>query len=108
MASADGCYFIPADRLGRISAKLGNRPLHLHTVLGEDMLQRGWIKWKRIARQLANFQARLFLTVFYGLIVLPFGLAARFFADPLRIKKPPTQWLAHPDEATDLQWARKQ
>lgn len=72
------------------------------------MLKEAWAEWKRIAAQLANFQARLFLTVFYGLIVLPFGLAARFFADPLRIKKPPTQWLDHPDEAPDLHWARKQ
>jgi len=48
------------------------------------------------------------LTVFYGVLVLPFGLAARLFSDPLRIKKAPVQWLDHPDEAYDLDWARKQ
>lgn len=72
------------------------------------MLSRLWRNWKRIARRLADFQARLFLTIFYGLIVLPFGLVTRIFADPLRTKKPPTQWLNHPDETQDLHWARKQ
>jgi len=41
-------------------------------------------------------------------LVLPFGLAARLFSDPLRIKKRPTEWLDHPDEPTDMAWARKQ
>jgi hypothetical protein len=72
------------------------------------VLRQAWAKWKSIARRLATFQARLFLTIFYGLIVLPFGLLTRVFADPLRIKKLPTQWLDHPDEAHDLNWARKQ
>jgi hypothetical protein len=50
----------------------------------------------------------VFLTVFYGVIVLPFGLATRLFADPLRIKKRPTQWLDQPAEIYDLLWARRQ
>jgi hypothetical protein len=48
------------------------------------------------------------LSIFYAIGVLPFGLAARLFSDPLRIKKKPTEWLDHPDEAYDLEWARKQ
>jgi hypothetical protein len=72
------------------------------------LLKRAWQGWKKIAHKIGNFQARVLLTVFYGVLVLPFGLAARFFSDPLRIKKKPTQWLSHPDEACDLQWARKQ
>jgi hypothetical protein len=72
------------------------------------MLKRAWQSWKRIAHKIGNFQARVFLSVFYGLIVLPFGLAARLFCDPLHIKKRPTQWLEHPDEAYNLPWARRQ
>jgi len=72
------------------------------------MLKRAWQAWKRIAHKIGNFQARVLLTVFYGILVLPFGLAARLFSDPLRIKRPPEQWLDHPNEACDLQWARKQ
>ena len=72
------------------------------------MLKRLWQGWKRIAHKIGNFQARVFLSVFYGLIVLPFGLAARLFCDPLRIKKRPTQWLDQPAEIYDLLWARRQ
>jgi len=72
------------------------------------MLKRAWQAWKRIAHKIGNFQARVLLTIFYGALVLPFGLAARLFSDPLRIKKRPLSWLDHPNEACDLQWARKQ
>lgn len=72
------------------------------------MLKRLWQAWKALGHKIANFQARVLLTIFYALLVLPFGLAARFFADPLRIKRLPTQWLDHPNEAADMQWARKQ
>jgi len=73
-----------------------------------DTLKRLWEGWKKIAQKIGNFQARVLLTVFYGVLVLPFGLAARMFSDPLRIKKKPTEWLQHPNEAYDLEWARKQ
>ena len=72
------------------------------------MLKRWWQGWKRIAQKIGDFQARVFLTVFYGVVVLPFGLATRAFADPLRIKKRPTQWLDHSAEVYDLPWARRQ
>jgi hypothetical protein len=67
-----------------------------------------WEGWKKIAHKIGNFQARVLLTVFYAVLVLPFGLATRVFSDPLRIKKRPTEWLNHPDEPTDMAWARKQ
>jgi hypothetical protein len=71
-------------------------------------LKRAWQAWKDLAHKIGNFQARVLLTIFYGVLVLPFGLAARLFSDPLRIKQLPTKWLDHPDESYDLQWARKQ
>jgi hypothetical protein len=71
-------------------------------------LKRAWEAWKKIAKKIGNFQARVILTVFYGVLLMPFGLAARFFSDPLRIKRRPEQWLDHPNEAQDLSWARKQ
>jgi len=72
------------------------------------MLKRAWQAWKKLAHKIGDFQARVLLTIFYGVLVLPFGLAARLFSDPLRIKQLPTKWLDHPDEPCDLQWARKQ
>jgi hypothetical protein len=73
-----------------------------------NALKRLWEGWKKIAHIIGNFQARVLLTIFYAVLVLPFGVAARLFSDPLRIKKRPTEWLDHPDEATDMQWDRKQ
>jgi hypothetical protein len=73
-----------------------------------SLYKRAWQGWKDLAHKIGNFQARVILSIFYGVLVLPFGLAARWFSDPLRIKKKPEQWLDHPDEAYDLEWARKQ
>lgn len=73
-----------------------------------NLLKRAWDFQKRLARRLGNFQARVLLTIFYFVLVLPFGLAVRLLADPLRTKKLPTQWLDHPQEPCDWQWARRQ
>jgi hypothetical protein len=73
-----------------------------------SLFQSGWQAWKDLAHKIGNFQARVILSIFYAILVLPFGLMARLFSDPLRIKKKPEQWLDHPDEAYDLEWARKQ
>ena len=70
--------------------------------------RRAWAAWTRLAHKIANFQARVLLTVLYAVLVLPFGVIVRLSSDPLRIKKRPTHWLDHPDEANDLQWAGKQ
>lgn len=73
-----------------------------------SLYKRAWQAWKDLAHKIGNFQARVILSIFYAVLVLPFGLAARLFSDPLRIKKRPEQWLDHPNEAYDLDWARKQ
>jgi len=72
------------------------------------LYKRAWQAWKDLAHKIGNFQARVILSLFYAVLVLPFGLAARWFSDPLRIKKRPEQWLDHPNEAHDLEWARRQ
>lgn len=72
------------------------------------MLKRAWQAWKRIAHAIGNFQARVLLTIFFAVLVFPFGVLARLFADPLRIKRRPIQWLDHPEETYDLQWAKRQ
>lgn len=72
------------------------------------MLKRAWQAWKRLARKIGDFQARVLLTIFYALLIFPFGMAARLFSDRLRIKRLPMQWLDHPKEAYDIEWARRQ
>jgi hypothetical protein len=71
------------------------------------MLKRTWQAWKELAHKFGNFQARVLLTVFYALLA-PFGLGTKWFSDPLRIKRLPTQWLDHPDDAGDLELAKRQ
>lgn len=71
------------------------------------MLKRIWQAWKRIARKIGNFQARVLLSIFYAVLVFPFGIGARLFSDPLRIKRRPTQWLDHPDDSCDMESAHR-
>ena len=71
------------------------------------MFKRAWQAWKELAHKIGNFQARVILTVFYG-VLAPSGLGTRWFSHPLRIKRLPTQWLDHPDDAGDLELAKRQ
>lgn len=72
------------------------------------MLKRMWEAWKRIAHKIGNFQARVLLTILYVVLVLPFGLGVRLFADPLRIRKRPANWLDNEATSQDMDWARRQ
>jgi len=68
-----------------------------------------WQAWKRLARKIGTFQSRVLLTVLYVVLILPFGLATRWFADPLRIKRRPNSWLDHDNsDPSSLEWARRQ
>lgn len=72
------------------------------------MLRKAWDAWKRIAQKIGNFQARVLLTLIYGSLILPFGLLIRLFADPLRLRQRPEEWIDHPDAACDMAAARRQ
>src|SRR5262249_37750725 len=52
-----------------------------------SQLRRLWQGWKRFGRKMGDFQARIFLTIFYFVILAPFALVMRL-ADPLGLKKP--------------------
>lgn len=72
------------------------------------MLKRVWQTWKHAAHAVGTFQARVLLTIFYAVLVFPFGVFARLFSDSLRIKDRPQQWINRPSETHDLQWAKRQ
>lgn len=72
------------------------------------MLKRFWEAWKRLAHRIGDFQARVLLTILYVVLVLPFGVAIRLFADPLRIKHRPAEWLKRSGNLADMIFARKQ
>lgn len=53
----------------------------------KNILKRIWDGWKKIARKIGDFNARVILTIFYFVLLLPFALMVKFFTDPLEIKK---------------------
>jgi len=64
------------------------------------VLRRAWEGWKRVARVIGDFQARLVLVVFYFVVFGPFALAVRLTGDPLAIKAASARgWLPRRDEA---------
>ena len=74
------------------------------------MLRKIWEKWKAFARLLADFQARVILTIVYFIIVPIFGLSVRAFSDPLYLKHKSvdSMWLAKQLEEPSLENARRQ
>jgi hypothetical protein len=67
-----------------------------------------WEGWKGFGHALGNFQARVLLTVIYYVLVLPFGLAVRVFADSMHMKKRPEKWFDHPPLPNTVEEARRQ
>ena len=73
--------------------------------------RRLWEWWKRAARKIGDFNARVILTLFYCILLMPFALILKLFTDPLRIKpKTEKRWLERePDREGDpLEKAAKQ
>jgi hypothetical protein len=78
--------------------------------LMQSLIRRSWKWWKRVARRIGDFNARVILTLFYFIFLAPFALAVRLFTDPLAIKnKSAPSWGSKPEaEETLMEQARKQ
>ncbi|MEZ4768317.1 MAG: hypothetical protein R2844_07815 [Caldilineales bacterium] len=75
------------------------------------MLRKLWDRWMVLARKIGKFQSRILLTLFYFVIVLPFGLAVRLLADPLHIRRHQsrdTAWLPRETHDKELADAHRQ
>jgi Gpi18-like mannosyltransferase len=75
-------------------------PARLRTTLSEN--------WKKFGRAIGNFNARVLLTLLYAVVIMPFGLAVRFFSDSFHIKKRPEAWFDHPPLPNTVEEARRQ
>lgn len=75
-----------------------------------NTMQNLWEWWKRAARKIGDFQARILLTLFYCIFFFPFALAIRFLSDPLSIKNndSPTWGIKPQAEGSFLEQAKKQ
>ncbi len=73
-------------------------------------LKAAWALWKRVARALGNFQARVWLTLFYFVLVPPFALIVRLFSDPLALAAPTgdTYWVTRPASDASETTGRRQ
>ena len=71
-------------------------------------LRRLWQGWKRVGKKIGDFQARLLLTVFYFVILAPFALGVRLWADPLGLKRPGGWHPVTPPSETPRQRAGRQ
>jgi hypothetical protein len=70
-----------------------------------------WAAWKRIARKIGDFQARVLLTIFYFVLLAPFALIMRRTSDPLAMKAGAQRgWHVRQNAAPDysLEAVRKQ
>jgi hypothetical protein len=67
-----------------------------------------WQRWTRIAKKIGDFQARLILTLFYFIFIIPIGLIARMFADPLALKNTAAHWEKRASAPARLEDARRQ
>lgn len=76
------------------------------------MLRDLWNRWLVLAQKIGKFQSRIVLTTVYFVIVLPFGLGVRLFADPLRIRRrsadASSSWSARQTADVDLDGSFKQ
>jgi hypothetical protein len=71
------------------------------------------LAWKRllvITSVIGDAQGRLIATLFYFTILVPFGIGARLFTDPLQQRHAgqPTTWLQRHELSTSLDDARRQ
>ena len=72
------------------------------------LLRRAWHAWKRFGRKVGDFQARIFLTIFYFVILAPFAMGVRLLADPLGLKQPGGWHPVSPPVDTATERARRQ
>lgn len=66
-----------------------------------------WTKWQQFGHLIGDFVGRLIMTIFYFTIAAPFGLAVRFFSDPLKLKPAKPKWEARSSEPPTLDNSRR-
>ncbi len=78
--------------------------------LSPSKLRRAWVWWKRVARAIGDFQARIILVVFYFVALGPFALVVRWASDPLAIKaSTPKGWrVREPEGGEPMERATRQ
>ena len=71
------------------------------------VLRETWKKWRAFGKVMGDFVARIFMTVFYFTIALPFGIGVRTFKDPLHLKSKEVAWLKREERQETIKAARR-
>ena len=76
----------------------------------QSFVLKSWEWWKKVARKIGDFQARILLTIFYFIFFSPFAVAIRLLSDPLSIKHrtPPSWGTKSRAEGTLIEQAKRQ
>ena len=72
-----------------------------------NFLKLAWKKWRAFGQVMGDFVARVFMTVFYFTVALPFGIGVRWLKDPLRLKSKEVGWLAREEREQTIESARR-
>ncbi len=72
-------------------------------------LRRLWQSWKALSLRMGNYQSRIWLALFYFLVVTPFGVLVRLFINPLhKARQTKSVWTEWKKSSADLESARSQ
>jgi len=84
--------------------------LFLRSSKHQTMLRKLWQEWLRLSKHIGSFNARALITLIYFTLLALFGLPARFFSDPLNMKKPPREsaWGQRATRDLDIDSAKRQ
>jgi hypothetical protein len=73
-----------------------------------NVLRKIWNIWKPIGQAIADFVARVILTIFYFTLYAPFGIGVRLFGDRLHLKhRASIRWQERTTGDRDLSEARR-
>ena len=72
-----------------------------------------WLRWKRLAKKLSNFQTNLVITLIFLLTIVPISFIIKIFFRNYFSKisftyKKGNYWQKRPKFKQNLDWARKQ
>ena len=72
-----------------------------------NVLKLVWKKWRAFGQIMGDFVARIFMTVFYFTVAVPFGIGVRWLKDPLRLKSKEVAWLKREEREETIETARR-
>jgi hypothetical protein len=72
-----------------------------------NFLKLAWKKWRAFGQMMGDFVARIFMTVFYFTVAIPFGVGVRLFKDPLHLKSRQAGWLEREQPEETIESARR-